>query len=306
MKPSKFREAQKHFIKHKWLYIMLVLPVLYFLIFAYGPMYGIIIAFKNYSPAIGIMDSPWVGMKNFNRFFDSYFFWEIIWNTLRLSLYSLLVSVPLPIILALMFNEVRKKMFKSTVQTISYIPNFISVVVVVGMIIMFTSPVDGVFNIIRDFFGLKPIDFMGSTKIFPSVYVWSGVWQSVGWGTLIYTAALSGIPMDQYEAARLDGASKFQTIWHITLPGIMPTIVINTILATGGILGVGFEKILLMQNDMNLPVSEVISTYVYKAGVVGSEFSFSTAIGLFNNIINFTVLILVNWFAKKVGDTSLW
>ncbi|MGX7420642.1 ABC transporter permease [Carnobacterium gallinarum] len=305
MKNSK-KARRQHFSQHKWLYIMLVPPVVYFLIWCYGPMYGVIIAFKNYSPAIGIFNSPWVGMENFQRFFDSYFFGEIIGNTLRLSIYSLLVGIPFPIILALMFNELKNRYFKSTVQTISYIPNFISVVVVIGMVLFFTSPVDGVFNTILAFFGQKPIDFMGSTKIFPHIYVWSGIWQSVGWGTLIYTAAMSGISQDQYEAAHLDGASKLQAIRHITIPAIMPTIVINTILATGGILGVGFEKILLMQNDMNLPVSEVISTYVYKAGVIGADFSFSTAIGLFNNIINFSVLVLVNYFAKRVGETSLW
>ncbi|WP_262315954.1 ABC transporter permease [Lacticaseibacillus parakribbianus] len=292
--------------KHPWLYIMLILPVIYFLIFCYGPMYGIVIAFKNYSPVLGVFKSPWVGMAQFTRYFQSNYFMETLINTLRLSLYSLVVGIPLPIILAVMFNELKNKRFKAISQTISYVPNFISVVVVVGMVLFFTSPVDGVFNTVLSFFHMHKVDFMGSTSIFPHVYVWSGVWQGVGWGTLIYTAAMSGIPQDQYEAAYLDGATKMQTIWHITLPSIKPTIVINSILAAGGVLGADFQKILLMQNDMNLPVSEVISTYVYKLGVVGSDFSFSTAIGLFNNIVNFVVLIAVNQIAKKVGDTSLW
>ncbi|MDU4624631.1 MAG: ABC transporter permease subunit, partial [Enterococcus gallinarum] len=281
-----FQDLKKDLKKHKWLYVMLIIPVIFVVIWNYWPMYGVIIAFKDYSPAFGILGSPWVGLKHFERFFASYFFLEIIVNTLRLSLYSLLVSVPLPIILALLFNELNRKWFKSTAQTISYIPNFISVVVVIGMVQFFFSSQDGMINMLLNTFGFPSIDFLGSPKWFPHIYVWSGVWQGVGWGTLIYTAAMSGISPDQYEAAYLDGASRLQCIRHITIPSIMPTIVISTILATGSILTVGFEKTFLLQNAANLASSEVLSTYTYKMGIINGEYSFSAAVGLFNNVIN--------------------
>ncbi|MCI5685767.1 MAG: ABC transporter permease subunit [Enterococcus gallinarum] len=301
-----FQDLKKDLKKHKWLYVMLIIPVIFVVIWNYWPMYGVIIAFKDYSPAFGILGSPWVGLKHFERFFASYFFLEIIVNTLRLSLYSLLVSVPLPIILALLFNELNRKWFKSTAQTISYIPNFISVVVVIGMVQFFFSSQDGMINMLLNTFGFPSIDFLGSPKWFPHIYVWSGVWQGVGWGTLIYTAAMSGISPDQYEAAYLDGASRLQCIRHITISSIMPTIVISTILATGSILSVGFEKTFLLQNAANLASSEVLSTYTYKMGIINGEYSFSAAVGLFNNVINFIVLFIVNKLAQKTNESSLW
>lgn len=301
-----FQDLKKDLKKHKWLYVMLIIPVIFVVIWNYWPMYGVIIAFKDYSPAFGILGSPWVGLKHFERFFASYFFLEIIVNTLRLSLYSLLVSVPLPIILALLFNELNRKWFKSTAQTISYIPNFILVVVVIGMVQFFFSSQDGMINMLLNTFGFPSIDFLGSPKWFPHIYVWSGVWQGVGWGTLIYTAAMSGISPDQYEAAYLDGASRLQCIRHITIPSIMPTIVISTILATGSILSVGFEKTFLLQNAANLASSEVLSTYTYKMGIINGEYSFSAAVGLFNNVINFIVLFFVNKLAQKTNESSLW
>ncbi|MDT2687183.1 ABC transporter permease [Enterococcus gallinarum] len=301
-----FQDLKKDLKKHKWLYVMLLIPIIFVVIWNYWPMYGVIIAFKDYSPAFGILGSPWVGLKHFERFFASYFFLEIIVNTLRLSLYSLLVSVPLPIILALLFNELNRKWFKSTAQTISYIPNFISVVVVIGMVQFFFSSQDGMINMLLNTFGFPSIDFLGSPKWFPHIYVWSGVWQGVGWGTLIYTAAMSGISPDQYEAAYLDGASRLQCIRHITIPSIMPTIVISTILATGSILSVGFEKTFLLQNAANLASSEVLSTYTYKMGIINEEYSFSAAVGLFNNVINFIVLFIVNKLAQKTNESSLW
>ncbi|WP_439711699.1 ABC transporter permease [Enterococcus innesii] len=305
-KSDYFSTLKKDLKKHKWLYVMLIIPVIFVLIWNYWPMYGVMIAFKDYSPAFGILGSPWVGLKHFERFFASYFFVEILVNTLRLSLYSLLVSVPLPIILALLFNELNRKWFKSTVQTISYIPNFISVVVVIGMVQFFFSTQDGMINMLLETFGFSAIDFLGSPKWFPHIYVWSGVWQSVGWGTLIYTAAMSGISPDQYEAAYLDGASRLQCIKNITIPSIMPTIIISTILATGSILSVGFEKTFLLQNASNLAASEVLSTYTYKMGIINGEYSFSAAVGLFNNVINFIVLFAVNKIAQKTNESSLW
>lgn len=305
-KSDYFSTLKKDLKKHKWLYVMLIIPVIFVLIWNYWPMYGVMIAFRDYSPAFGILGSPWVGLKHFERFFASYFFVEILVNTLRLSLYSLLVSVPLPIILALLFNELNRKWFKSTVQTISYIPNFISVVVVIGMVQFFFSTQDGMINMLLETFGFSAIDFLGSPKWFPHIYVWSGVWQSVGWGTLIYTAAMSGISPDQYEAAYLDGASRLQCIKNITIPSIMPTIIISTILATGSILSVGFEKTFLLQNASNLAASEVLSTYTYKMGIINGEYSFSAAVGLFNNVINFIVLFAVNKIAQKTNESSLW
>lgn len=305
-KKQKRKNSWNYFLQHKWLYIMLIVPVIFTIIWNYWPMYGIIIAFKDYSPALGIMGSPWVGLKHIKRFFDSYYSMQIIWNTLRISLYSLLVSIPLPIILALMFNELRKKWFKSTTQTISYIPNFISVVIIVGMINFFFSGEDGVINTLLKMVGMHPVDFLSSPKWFPHLYVWSGIWQGVGWGTLIYTAAMAGIPDDQYEAAYLEGASRFQSIIHITIPAIMPTIVISAILAAGGVMAVGFDKAYLLQNASNASTSEVLSTYTYKVGLINGEYSFSAAVGLFNNIVNFIMLYIVNKFAQKVGETSLW
>lgn len=301
-----FSGIAQTFSRQKWLYLMMLLPLASLLIWNYWPMYGVIIAFKDYSPALGISGSPWVGFQHFTRFFNAFYFKDVIINTLRISLYSLIIGVPLPIILALMFNEVRSKKFKSITQTISYIPNFISVVIVVGMVFFFTSPVDGVINEVIKFFGMKPIDFLGDAKMFPHVFVWSGVWQGVGWGTLIYTAAMSGIPQDQYEAAYLEGASRIQCMRNITIPAIMPTIVISTILATGSIMSVGFEKVLLLQNDANLATSEVLSTYIYKAGILNAEYSFSAAVGLFNNLVNFIILFIVNKIAQKTGENSLW
>ncbi|KOP65991.1 sugar ABC transporter permease [Bacillus sp. FJAT-18019] len=305
-KKQLLKPKRKSIMKQKWLYFMMLLPLTSLIIWNYIPMYGIIISFKDYSPAFGIMDSPWVGFAHFERFFNAFYFWDVIINTLRISLYSLLVGIPLPIILALMFNELRSKKYKSLTQTISYIPNFISIVIVVGMVTFFTSPVDGVINTVIEYFGGTPIDFIGSAKLFPHVFVWSGIWQTVGWGTLIYTAAMSGIPQDQYEAAYLEGATRMQCIRHITIPAIMPTIVICAILATGSVMSVGFEKVLLMQNDANLATSEVLSTYMYKSGILNAEYSFSAAVGLFNNLINFIVLYLVNKFAQKFSETSLW
>lgn len=309
--PKKIKKKERakswqYIKKHKSLYLMILIPVFFVVIWNYWPMYGVIIAFKDYSPAFGIFASPWVGFKHFIRFFQSYFFVNVIWNTVRISLYSLLVSIPLPIILALMFNEISNKKLKSFIQTISYIPNFISVVIIVGMINFFFGSQNGVINNIIEMFGGDAIDFLGSAKTFPHMYVWSGVWQSVGWSTLIYTAAMSGIPQDQYEAAYLEGASRIQCIKKITIPAIMPTIVISSILATGGIMAVGFDKTFLMQNASNLASSEVLSTYTYKLGLVNGEYSFSAAVGLFSNVINFIFLWVVNQFARRVGETSLW
>jgi putative aldouronate transport system permease protein len=304
--PSKIASVKKQLKRNVGLYIIISPAVLYYLIWHYWPMYGVQIAFKDFMPGLGIVNSPWVGFEHFNRLFNAYYFWTILKNTLGISLYGLLVGIPAPILLALLFNEVRNKRFRTFAQTISYAPHFISVVVAVGILFFFISPTNGVINSVLKSLGGAPQDFLAEPANFWHLYVWSGVWQGIGWSSLIYSAAISGISPDLYEAAYMDGASKLRRIWHVTLPGMVPTIVILSILSTGGIMSVGFEKILLMQNAMNLETSEVISTYMYKSGLLNTQYSFSAAVGLFNNVINFIILLVVNAVARKVGETSLW
>lgn len=278
----------------------------YFIIFHYFPMYGVQIAFRDYTPSLGIWGSPWVGLEHLKRFFDSYYFWTLIKNTLGISLYELVVGFPVPILLALALNELRDGAFKKWVQTVTYAPHFISVVVMAGMIIAFTSPGSGLINLAIKAFGGEPVPFLTEPGWFKSVFVLSGVWQSMGWGTIIYLAALAGVDPQQHEAAMIDGATRFQRVWHINLPSIVPTMVILLILNVGSFMSVGFEKVFLLQNPLNLESSDVISTYVYRSGLVQGQFSFSAAIGLFNSVINFILLLTVNRIAKRLNETSLW
>ncbi|MHA0856162.1 ABC transporter permease [Paenibacillus sp. CMAA1364] len=294
-------------MRQNWeLYIFIAPAFLYFLIFSYGPMYGIQIAFKNFIPTKGIMGSPWVGFDHFVRFFNSYYFWDLLWNTLSISLYELLVGFPIPIILALAFNELKNGAFKKTVQTVTYAPHFISVVVMGGMIITFLSPTTGIVIHIIEWLGFNAPQFLTDPKWFKTMYVLSGVWQSAGWGTIIYLAALSGVDPQQHEAAIIDGATRFQRIKHINIPTIVPTMTILLILTVGNLLGVGFEKILLLQNSLNIGSSDVISTFVYRSGLVDAQYSFSTAIGLFNSVINAILLVTVNQFVRRTNENSLW
>ncbi|MCS7460335.1 ABC transporter permease subunit [Paenibacillus doosanensis] len=294
-------------IKKNYDLYLLFLPVLaFFIIFEYVPMYGVQIAFKDFIATKGIWGSPWVGFKHFERFFDSFYFWRLIRNTLGIGLYQLIVGFPVPIVLALMINEVKSSLFRRFVQTVTYAPHFLSTVVAVGMIMMFLSPETGLVNIAIRLFGGEPISFMTEPGWFKSIYVWSGVWQQMGWSSIIYLAALSGIDPQLHEAARVDGASRLRRIWHINLPGIMPTVIVLLILNVGSILGVGFEKVFLMQNSLNMAASDVISTSVYRSGILGAEFSYSAAVGLFNSVVNFILLLTVNRIARKVSETSLW
>ena len=294
-------------IQRNWDLYLLILPVvIYFIIFKYWPMYGVQISFKNYIATHGIWGSPWVGWKHFARFFRSYHFWPLIKNTVGISIYELVIGFPIPIILALMMNEIRNIKFKKTLQMVTYAPHFLSTVVLVGMLTSMLSPKSGIVNELIKILGKKPIYFMGEAKCFKSIYVWSGIWQHAGWNSIIYMAALAGINIQLYEAAIVDGATKAQRMWHITLPGILPTAITLLILNTGKIMSIGFEKVFLMQNGLNLTSSEVISTYVYKAGLIGAEYSFSAAVGLFNSIINFVLLITVNKLSQKIAKTSLW
>ena len=296
-------------ILQRWqLYLMVLPAITYLFIFAYKPMYGILVAFKDYSLKLGIMGSPWMEpiSGNFTRLFNSYWFPIIMNNTLTISLVSLIIGFPAPIILALMINEIGNVRLKSVYQTVSYAPHFISVVVVCGMISMFLSPSAGIINRVIEMFGNQPVYFLQSPAMFKWIYVISGVWQEVGWSAIIYHAALSGIDKEILEAAIVDGTTRLQRIWHINIPVLIPTITMLLILSIGSLLGVGYEKAYLLQTDANAPGSEVISTYVFKQGINKSDFSFSTATGLFNSIINSILLVLANFVAKRVSDTSLW
>jgi putative aldouronate transport system permease protein len=286
---------------------LLILPVIaFFIIFEYIPMYGVQIAFKNFIATKGIWGSPWVGFNHFERFFNSYYFWRLLKNTLGIGLYQLLVGFPVPIILALLINEVRSKKFSRFVQTVTYAPHFLSTIVMVGIIFIFLSPQTGLLNKVVVWFLEEPIEFLTEPAWFKSIYVLSGVWQQMGWSSIIYLAALTGIDPQLHEAARVDGASRWQRVWHINLPGIMPTITILLILNMGSLLGVGFEKVFLMQNSLNIAASDIISTHVYHKGIIDGQYSYSAAVGLFNSVVNFILLVFVNRMARKVNGTSLW
>lgn len=293
-------------IRRNWgLYVLLLPAFVLTLLFAYKPMYGVIIAFKDYSPASGIGGSPWAGFKYFEKFFHSYQFTNTIRNTLIISLYSL-ATFPLPIMLALMVNQMRAGRFKRFFQTVSYMPHFISTVVMVGLMLILFSPSTGLVGNMYLLFGAQAPDLMGSSALFSSVYVWSDVWQHVGWDSIIYIAALSAVDPSLYEAATVDGASRWHKVRYIDIPMLLPTAITLLILRMGGLLGVGFEKVYLMQNDLNILSSEILSTYVYKIGLLSSQYSFSSAINLFNTVINFILLILVNQLSKKYSENSLW
>jgi len=275
-------------------------------IFSYIPMYGVQIAFRKFNAKAGIWGSEWVGLRYFERFISSPYFGTTIRNTLILSLYGLVVSFPIPIILALMLNSFRHPRYRKVIQTVTYAPNFISTVVMCGMIILFLSPSVGIINNIITAFGGDAVNFMAKKEFWRHIYVWTGIWQGMGWSSIIYFAALSGISPELHEAARCDGATKFQLIRHIDLPSILPTATILLIMNCGSILSIGFEKAYLLQNDLNLTVSEIISTYVYKVGLIDNNMSYSTAIGLFNTLVNLILLIIVNKTSDKLSGTSLW
>ena len=291
--------------EHAVVYLFLLPAVVYIAIFCYAPMYGIQIAFRNYKIVDGITGSAWAGMKWFNRFFGSKMFVTILSNTILLSLYGLVAGFPMPIILALMLNYTNMK-FKRVMQTVTYMPHFISTVVMVGMLSCFLSPSSGFVNSIIKAVSGNAIYFLGEAKYFRHVYVWSGIWQGTGWGSIIYVAALTGVNPELHEAAIIDGANIWARILHIDIPSIMPTMVILLILNFGSIMSVGFEKAYLLQNDLNKATSEIISTYTYKMGLLNQNFSYSAAIGLTNNVVNFILLTVVNKIAKALSGTSLW
>jgi putative aldouronate transport system permease protein len=298
--------AGKSLRKHWQLYLLVIPPILYFIIFKYIPMANAVLAFKDYNVVKGIWGSPWVGFKYFNMFFENPVFYSLLKNTLFISLYALAVGFPVPIILALALNEVKNGTFKRTVQLVSYAPYFISTVVMVSIIMLFLAPNQGIINMLLGLVGLHSINFLGDPNLFRSVYVWSDVWQGAGYAAVIYLAALSGVDPSLYEAAKVDGASRLQKIWNVDLPGILPTTVIILILSVGNIMAVGFEKIYLLQNPLNTVTSEIIATYVYKIGLLNANYSFATAVGLFNSVVNLILLMLVNTVARRISNNSLW
>ncbi|MCA0753531.1 ABC transporter permease subunit [Paenibacillus sp. N4] len=303
--PAYLAMLRKDFKKNKYLYFLGLFGVAYYLIFSYTPMYGVIIAFKDYSPVKGIMGSSWVGLHHFTEFFQSFYFWRLLRNTLLINIYELLFAFPAPIILALLLNELKHANFKRVVQTVTYLPHFVSIVVICGMIVDFSRK-SGLFNMILGWFGVEAQNLLLDPSLFRTIFIGSGIWQGVGWGSIIYLAALSGIDTQLYDAATVDGANRWKQVLHVTLPGIMPTIIILLILRIGGMMDVGFEKVILLYNSQTYETADVISSFVYRRGLLEANYSYSTAVNLFNSIVNFMLLILANRISRKVNDTSLW
>lgn len=296
---------RKDWIRNRSLYIMVIPVLLFYLLFHYKPMYGAIIAFKDYTPALGVSKSPWVGFANFTRFLKSVYFVRLIRNTILLSLYNLIFGFPAPIILALLLNEIRSKHFKNITQTITYLPHFISLIVVTGMLTDF-SMTSGLFNDIIVFFGGERSPLLQNPSLYRTMYVASGIWQQVGWGSIIYLSALAGVDQQLYEAASIDGAGKWKQLIHVTLPGIAPTIIIMLIMRMGSLMNMGYEKTILLYNPSTYDTADIISSYIYRVGLLEQDWSYSTAVGLFNSVINFGLLIFTNKMSKKFSETSLW
>ena len=295
----------KDFKYNRLLYLMVAPMVIYLLIFNYYPMYGAVIAFKTYIPTKGILGSPWVGIKYFKDFFSSFYFWRLLKNTFLISFWSLIFGFSAPIILALMLNEIRNKTFKRVNQTISYLPYFVSMVVICGLVRDFTSE-DGAIGLFAKWLGAPTGNLLSKPSYFYAIYVGSGIWQTIGWGSIIYLAAISNIDMQLYDAAYMDGAGRFRQILHVTIPSIMPTITILLILNVGNIMNVGFEKIILLYNPGIYSTADVISSFTYRKGLLENNYSYATAVGLFNSAINFILLITANSISRRVSETSLW
>lgn len=297
--------TRRNFMRYWQLYLFLVPALVYFFIIHYIPMYGIQIAFKDFYANLGIMGSPWLGFDHFERFFNSYYFWRLLRNTLLINVYQLLLF-PISVIFALALNELRNNTFKRWTQTLTYAPHFISVVVVVGMLVAFLDPLTGIINHFIMFLGGESVPFLTSPGWFRHIYVWSGEWQNLGWGTIIYLAALAGVNPELLEAAEVDGATVFQRILHINIPTILPTIIILFILNIGKFMSIGFEKVLLMQNSLNAATSDIIQTFVYETGLLEGQYSFAAAVGLFDSVINIILIVSINSLARRVSENSLW
>jgi putative aldouronate transport system permease protein len=304
-KPRKGNYILLDIKRNKYIYIMLLVVVAWYVIFCYVPMYGAIIAFKDYSIGKGIFNSPWVGFKHFASFFSDINFMRVVRNTFLINIYDILWGFPAPIIMALLLNEVRNQYFKKTIQTLSYLPYFISMVVVCGIIVDFTST-NGIINQLLSNFGFEKVNLLSKSEFFRTVYISSGIWQNVGWGSIIYLAALTNISPELYESAVIDGAGRWKQLIHITLPGIASTIIVLLILRMGSIMSVGFEKIILLYNPLTYETADVIASYVYRKGLLNADYSYSTAIGLMNSVINFLFLVVSNWLSRRYTESSLW
>lgn len=301
-------QAVRTLRKYRVFYLLMLPGILYYIVFKYVPMYGIIIAFQDFSVGRGIFGSKFVGIKHFIEFFhytpDS---WKLIRNTVMLNVYDLLFHFPAPIVLALLFHEIRNKAFKRFVQSVSYMPHFLSTVVIAGIIVMFLSPTTGIVNfILVKLFGMEPVMFLGMPEWFRTIYIGSEIWQKVGWGTILYLAAIAGVDPTLYEAAKMDGANRFQQMRHVTFVGMIPVMIILFVLNLGQFMEVGFQKILLLYNPMNYETSDVINTFVYRRGILDADFSFATAVGLFQSVIGFVLVVIANRLARKYSETSLW
>lgn len=305
MKETLGLRIKKDWKRNRSLYMLLIPVILFYVLFHYKPMYGAIIAFQNYTPAAGITGSEWVGFENFIRFFTSPYFWRLIRNTLSLSLYGLVIGFPMPIILALMLNEVSHNRFKKTIQTITYLPHFISLVVVCGMIVNFTIST-GLINDIIVFFGGDRSALLQRPELYRTIYIISDIWQGIGWGSIIYLSALAGVDTQLYEAAMIDGAGKWKQLFNVTLPSIAPIIIVMLILRIGSLMSLGYEKTILLYNPSTYETADIISSYIYRSGLLERNWSYSTAVGIFNSVINFGLLVLANWTSKRFSDTSLW
>lgn len=305
---SRWSALVRAFKAHPWIYAMLVPGILYFLVFSYLPMFGIVIAFQRFNPFQGVLHSRWVGFDNFLRFFRSVFFWRLIRNTLLLNTYGMIVNFPAPIILALMLNEARLAWFKRVTQTLTYLPYFISTVVVTTIIMAIMGPVDqgGLANALITALGGEPIDFMNRPEWFRHIFIWSDTWQFTGWSSIVYLAALSAVDPALYESAEIDGAGRFAKVWHISLPGILPVIMILLLLSLGGMLNVSFEKVFMLYNASTYETADVIATYVYRAGLLGNDYGFGAAVGLFGSVVSLITLWLFNTIARRLQQQTLW
>ncbi|MDR1536581.1 MAG: ABC transporter permease subunit [Clostridiales bacterium] len=302
---SFFKRIPNDWRRNKGVYLLAMLPMLYYIIFRYTPMFGLVIAFKRFTPGGGIWGSPWAGLANFKMFFGSYYFWRLVSNTFLLSFYNLIWGFPIPIIFALLLNELKSSRFKKAVQTITYMPHFISMVVICGIVLNFVSQ-NGLITSLLSYLGMPANNLLLDARNFRTVYIASGIWQEMGWSSIIYIAAISGLDQEIYDAATVDGAGRWRKILHVTLPGILPTIVILLILRIGAMMNIGFEKIILLYNPSIYDSADVISSFVYRKGIIQADYSYSTTVGLFNSVINLFLLICANMLSRKVNDTSLW
>lgn len=300
------QETFRKIKRYKYLYLLLLIPIIHLILFRYIPIFGNIIAFRKYQPAGSMFGTGWVGVKNFKMFLGDSSFWKIFTNTITLSIESIIITFPLPIIFAILLNELRGQHFKKAVQTISYLPHFISTIIIVGMVNEFLSPTSGIVNMLIRKLGGEPIFFIVEPAYFRTIYIGTSIWQGLGWSSIIYLAALTNIDVGLYEAADIDGAGRFKKIWHITLPGISPTVVTLFIITVGQIMSISFEKVLMLQNGGNMEVAEVIGTYTYKMGLINSNYSYSAAVGLFEGVLGVILVSSANFISKRLSDTALW